>query len=104
MVFEYSLNSDLHLLSTWFNNYLKVNTQNTQAMSVGNPSYDYTFKLGDSKAMITDSMKILGVVLDGRLTYKDQITEQIKKACANKKASVLRRLRKFIPQDIMIRL
>ena len=47
-------------------------------------------------------MKIFGVVLDRRLTYKDQITEQIKKACA--KAPVLRRLRKFIPQDIMIRL
>ena len=27
-------------------------------------------------------MKILGVVLDRRLTYKDQITEQIKKASA----------------------
>ena len=71
-------------------------------MLVRNACYDYTFKLGDSKAVTTDNMKILGVVLDQRLTYKDQFTEQIKKACA--KASVLRRLRKFIPQDIMIRL
>ena len=76
MVLEYSLNSDVHLLTAWFNNnYLKVNTQKTQAMSVGNVWYDYTFRLGDSKTIITDSMKILGVALDRRLTNKDQITE-----------------------------
>ena len=35
MVLEYSLNSDLHLFSAWFNNnYLKVNTQKIQAMPV----------------------------------------------------------------------
>ena len=103
MALEYSLNSDLYLLSAWFNNnYLKVNTAKTQAMLVGNASYEYSFKMEDSKVDITDTMKILGVVLNQRLTFKHHITEQVKKACA--KALALRRLHKFIPQDIMVQL
>lgn len=38
-------------------------------MLVGNAFYDYTFKLGESKAVITDSIKIVEVVLDQRPTY-----------------------------------
>lgn len=50
----------------------------------------------------TDSMKILGVILDERITFKPYIQVQLKKACA--KAAAMRKLRKFIPQDVMIRL
>ena len=45
---------------------------------------------------------ILGVVLDSKLTFKAHIKEPLKKACA--KASALRRLRKFIPKCVMVRL
>lgn len=47
----------------------------------------------------TDSMKILGVILDERITFKPYIQVQLKKACAKAAA-----MRKFIPQDVMIRL
>ena len=47
-------------------------------------------------------MKILGVTLDERITFKPYIQEQVKKACA--KAAAQRKLCKFIPQDVMIRL
>lgn len=47
-------------------------------------------------------MKILGVTLDKKLNFKAYIAEQTKKAFA--KASALRRLRRFIPQEVMIRL
>ena len=49
-----------------------------------------------------DTLKILGVVLDGKLTFKVYTKEQLKKACA--KASAVRRLRKFIPKYVMVSL
>ena len=46
-------------------------------------------------------MKILGVTLDKMLTFlKDHISEQLKKAYA--KFSALRRLRRFVPAELMI--
>ena len=47
-------------------------------------------------------MKILGVTLDEKMTFKPYIQEQLKKACA--KAAALGKLCRFIPQDVMIRL
>ena len=47
-------------------------------------------------------MKILGVALDRKMTFKPYILEQLKKACA--KTAALRKLRKFIPQEVVIRL
>ena len=47
-------------------------------------------------------LEILGVVLDSKLTFKAHIKEQLIKACA--KVSALRRLRKFIPKYVMVRL
>ena len=49
-----------------------------------------------------ETLKILGVVLDSKLTFKVHIKEQLKKACV--KASALRRLRKFIPKYVMVSL
>ena len=48
------------------------------------------------------TLRILGVILDGNLTFKAHIKEQLSKTCA--KASALRRLRRFIPQETMRRL
>ena len=74
----------------WFHqNYLCVNVSKTQAMAVGPSLYRYDFK-------------ILGVIMDMKLSFKPHISEQLKKACA--KASALRKVRKFIPQTTMIRL
>jgi len=49
-----------------------------------------------------DTLKILGVVLDSKLTFKAHIKEQLNKACA--KASALWRIRKFISKDVLVRL
>ena len=54
------------------------------------------------KVETQDTLKILGVVLDSKLTLKTHIKEQLKIACA--KASALRRLRKLIPKYVMVRL
>ena len=103
LVLQYRINSDLNILSSWFkDNYLRVNTVKTQAMPIGPTQYDYDFMLDGTDIELTDTVKILGVILDRKLTYKQHIVEQLRKACA--KASALRQLRKFIPQDIMVRL
>ena len=49
-----------------------------------------------------DALKILGVVLDSKLTFKAHIKEQLNKACT--KASALRRICKFISEDVLVRL
>ena len=79
VVLELIINSDLQVVCTWLqHNYLQINATKTQAM------------------------KILGVSLDERITFKPYMQEQLKKGCA--KAAALRKLCKFIPQDVMIRL
>ena len=103
LVLEYLINSDLEIVSNWFQqNYLRVNVSKTQAMAVGPSLYRYDFHLDNTNVETTDSLKILGVTLDSKLSFKPHISEQLKRACA--KAYALRRVRKFIPQTIMIRL
>ena len=83
-------------------NYLQINATKTQAMATGPVNYRYTINLRDNNIELTDSLKILGVTLDEGITFKPYIQEQLKQACA--KAAALRKLCKFIPQDVMIRL
>ena len=90
-------------MCTWLrHDYLQINATKTQAMAVSSVNYRYTINLRDNNIELTDSLKILGVTLDERITLKPYIQEQLKKACA--KAAALRKMCKFIPQDVMIRL
>ena len=69
---------------------------------MGPSSYEYKFHLNDSNVDKKDTLKILGVVLDSKLTFKAHIKEQLNKACT--KASALRRICKFISEDVLVRL
>ena len=71
-------------------------------MVIGPVNYEYNINLHNSNVDLNDSLKILGVALDRKMTFKPYILEQLKKACA--KTAALRKLRKFIPQEVMIRL
>ena len=73
-----------------------------QAIAVGPSSYEWEFHLNDSNADTKDTLKILGVILDSKLTFKAHIKEQLNMACA--KASALRIIRKFISKDVLVRL
>ena len=102
-VLEFVINTDLQLLSTWFIlNYLAISNPKTQDFHVGPCGYDYNLNLNGSEIEISDSIKILGVTLDCKLSFREHITEQLKKAYS--KATALRRIRRFIPIDVMIRL
>ena len=63
-------------------------------MAIGPVNYRYTINLQDSIYLnaieLTDSLKILGVTLHERITFKPYIEDQLKKACA--KAAALRKL------------
>lgn len=103
IVLQYVLNSDLSALSRWFaGNYLQINAAKTQAVAIGPSLYEYEFHLNDKIVVTEDTLKILGVILDSKLNFKAHIRVQLGKACA--KASALRRLRKLISKDVMVRL
>ena len=103
IVLQSVLNSDLSVLSRWFaRNYLQINAAKTQAVAIGPSLYEYEFHLNDKIVVTEDTLKILEVILDSKLNFKAHIRVQLGKACA--KASALRRLRKFISKDVMVRL
>ena len=55
-----------------------------------------------AKSSRSQWVKILGVTLDKGVSYKEHISDQLKKAYA--KASALRRIRLFLSQDAVIKL
>ncbi|KAL9965454.1 hypothetical protein ACROYT_G029256 [Oculina patagonica] len=69
---ELSLNQDLDKLSSWFSsNYLSINQSKTQAMILGNYSQEAVLHIGDSTIEITNSLKILGVQIDNKLSLRN---------------------------------
>ena len=102
-ILEFSFNKDLQTLSSWFeSNYLTVNSAKTQPSSVGPCAYHYSLFLNNARIEFLRSIKILGVTLDEDLSYKEHISDELKKAYA--KASALRIIRRFLPRDAMIKL
>ena len=74
-VLQYVVNSELNLLSSWFDqNHLLVNNDKTQALPLGPCSYKYDIVLNDIKVVTQESMKIRGFTLDKMLTFMDHIS------------------------------
>ena len=100
---QFVLNSELSLLSSWFDqNYLLINNDKTQALPLGPCSYKYDIVLNGIIVGTQESMKILEVTLDKMLTVKDHISGQLKKTYA--KSAAQRRIRCFVPAEVMISL
>ena len=71
LVLEYIINSDLQSVCKWFENiYLNINTTKTQAMAIGPVNNEYNINLHNSNRDLNDSLKILGVALDRKMTFK----------------------------------
>ena len=83
-----------------------MNSTKTHAISVGPCDYDYSVFLDDAKIEFLKAIKILGsITLDKDVSYKGHmcdVSHQLKKAYA--RASTLRRIRRFLPHDTMIKL
>ena len=72
MVLQCVINSNLSVLSRWFGlHYSKINAAKTQAVAIGPSSYEYEFHLNNAKVETQDTLKIFGVVLDSKLTFKE---------------------------------
>ena len=100
---EISLNQDLNILVTWFShNYLTVNSLKTQGMLLGSHTHVPEFFIGDTKVELTNSLKILGVTIDNKLTFCEHISNMLKKVYA--KIGVLRRLKRLMPHRVSLSL
>ena len=101
---EFTHNADIWRLKEWFTyNYLGINSIKTQAMVLGNSSFNFEFFVDPQQVIdIKPILKILGVTLDNKLSFKDHVTITLKKAYA--KIAALRRIKRLIPSSIMISL
>ena len=58
------------MLSSWFEiTYLKINAAEMQAVAIGPSQYEHDFHLNDRNVEMQDRLKILGVILDGKLNF-----------------------------------
>ena len=100
---EISLNQDLNVLVTWFSqNYLIVNSIKTQGMVLGDHTHVPDFFIDETKVELANSLEILGVTIDCKLTYCQHIFNMLKKVYA--KIGVLRRLKRLMPRNVSLSL
>ena len=100
---QFVVNRGLSRLSEWFDaNYMLINNAKMQALPIGPRKYDFDLTLNGSAVTKLPSIRILGVELDGMLNFTEHISSQLKKAYA--KTGALRRIRHFVPMDIMLAL
>ena len=93
---ELSLIRNLHKLLSWLSsNYLSVNHSKTQAMILGNSSQEPALHIGDSTIEVTDYLKILGIHVANKVSFKVHISAVLKKVYARIEA--LRRLKNLVP-------
>ena len=79
-----------------------MNNTKTQAMILGNSKYLFNLQTNNSQIEIRDSLKILGVTIDRNLSYKLHIKDLLSKVYP--KVAALRRLKRLVPHDTIIRL
>ena len=100
---QFVVNRGLSRLSEWFDaNYLLINNAKTQALPIDPCKYDFDLTLNCSGVTKLPSIRILGVELDSMLNFIEHISSQLKKAYA--KTGALRRIRHFVPMDVMLAL
>ena len=102
-VLEFISNKDLRTLSDWLiDNFLTLNIKKTQAMVIGGTKYSYDLVIEDETKTIKDSLKILSVTLDNQLSLEQHVEESVSKV--NAKIGALRRIRKFISEQVALKL
>ena len=101
LVLQHVLNQDMEKVSTWLNyNYLQANGDKTQAMILGNSTYNYDLQFDGTLIDIKEHLKILGVCLDNKLSFKEHTNVMLKRVYA--KIAALRRLKRLVPIDTLL--
>ena len=79
-----------------------INNAKTQALPIGPCKYDFDLTLNGYGFTKLPSIRILDVELDSMSNFIEHISSLLKKAYA--KTGALRRIRRFVPMDIMLAL
>ena len=91
-------------LSSWFvSNYLQANEDKTQAMILWNsndPIRRYALGFAGTPVDIKGHLKILGICLDNKLSFKEHINVMLKKVYA--KIGALRHLKRVVPANTVL--
>jgi hypothetical protein len=100
------VNNDLDIINAWFlANRIKLNTKKTLCICFGSPS-DRAYlasnvRLESQLLNFTDTIKILGVHIDSRLTWSDHLSNEVNKLSAAN--AMLFRLRiEGYPQHVLL--
>ena len=95
------LQNNLDLLVSWFcKNFLAINHSKSQSIVFNRATLPTPFVIDSNELDYVPQIKLkLGVIIDNSLSFKANIKEICRKV--NTKVSVLRRIRKIIPSDIM---
>ena len=100
---QMNLQHNLDLLVSWFRkNLLAINHSKSQSMVFNRVTLPKSFVIDSNQLDYVSQIKLLGVIIDNSLSFKAYIKEICRKE--NIKVSILRRIRKFIPLDIMVSL
>lgn len=103
MVLNFSLNKNLGELHRCLEeNYVLMNFEKTQSMILGKSNYNYELQSAKKSIPSMDILRILGMTLDKKLSFKEHVREDRAKACA--KIGALRRLKRIIPANIAVRM
>ena len=98
-----NLQNNLGLLVSWFcKNFLAINHSKSQSIVFNRATLPTPFVIDSNELDYVPQIKLLGVIIDNSLSFKAHIKEICRKV--NTKVSILRRIRKIIPSDIMIKL
>ena len=79
-----------------------INNAKLQALPIGPCKYGFDLTLNGSGVTKLPSIRILGVELDSMLNFIEHISSQLNKASS--KTGALRRIRRFVPMDVMLAL
>ena len=93
--------------SDWLRkNRLVVNTSKSNFITLGNPSrvdnLRLSLQLSDEYLPVSNSSKLLGVVIDSSLSFKDHVNSLLKKLAP--KLGLLHRLSFTLPQNVLVSL
>jgi len=100
---QMNLQNNLDLLVSWFRkNLLAINHSISQSMAFNRVTLPTSFVIDGDQLDSFSQIKLLGVIIDNSLSFKAYIKEICRKV--NIKVSILLRIRKFIPLDIMVKL
>ena len=102
-VLESRSQSKFDVLKSWFTcNYLSINESKTKVLPLGDnpPYYELFADCTRPPLEVVHDMKLLGLTIDSSLSFKAHIKSVCNKV--NVKLSALRRVRKFIPSEVMV--